>query len=212
MIGRHLSGTADDLFSNEVAKQADGILAAVGREDRLKSEGWRDGGAARERLTKQDWQSRVLVVGQNQMRELVPWTRRIPHPDRIHDVVVDAHDVRKMLASIPSPPLATVPGDEHMPAPTASKPNSRRAGALPKYDWEAAEEAFLRQVDDHGWPENQTNEDGWRSKADVERWVISLLTSKSRVDEELIAPGRSTAERYVGKWLGKYRSTKAHNS
>lgn len=50
----------------------------------------------------------------------------------------------------------------------------KRAGAKPKYDWDAAKEALLARIAKHGCPK-LTNEDGWRCQADVEQWLGAIL-------------------------------------
>lgn len=49
----------------------------------------------------------------------------------------------------------------------------RKRGAKAQYDWPAIEAAFNARVGEIGYPDDQ-NEDGWRSQADVERWIAAL--------------------------------------
>lgn len=75
-------------------------------------------------------------------------------------------------------------------------PRLSNAGAKPKFDWPAFEEAFLAEVQARGVP-SELNEKGWQSQADVVRFLQELAQR-----DGLDLPD-STAKPYAKKYLEK---------
>ena len=79
----------------------------------------------------------------------------------------------------------------------------RRRGAAPKYDWDVVEAAFLDRVSRDDWPESMDNEQGWRTKADVVRFVADLLSERSKGGDEV--PSNSSIKAHVDRMFDKHR-------
>ena len=79
--------------------------------------------------------------------------------------------------------------------------NRSKAGRKPKADWEFYEGLFLKEVDLRGfpWPGNS---EGWRSKADVGRFLLPLAQRDGKDVSE------STIKRHVDILFGKHASSR----
>lgn len=78
----------------------------------------------------------------------------------------------------------------------AAKPKSSKAGAKPKFDWPAYEEAFTAEVRARGVP-SALNDKGWQSQADLVRFLQDLAQR-----DGLELPD-STAKPYAKAFLAK---------
>ena len=81
------------------------------------------------------------------------------------------------------------------------KPPRRPAGALAKWDWSAFEESFVEEVKTRGFPD-KLNEEGWRTQADVARWVLDLPDFTRSGPAEL--PSLSTIKGYARRWMDNH--------
>jgi hypothetical protein len=86
----------------------------------------------------------------------------------------------------------------HTPVARPMQPAGRR-GAPPKADWSAIEEAFRREVAEHGMPD-ETNVDGWQRQADVERWLGDIL-----IREDVESVSEATLRRHAKDFLSRAR-------
>ncbi|MBB3288762.1 MULTISPECIES: hypothetical protein [unclassified Rhizobium] len=77
-------------------------------------------------------------------------------------------------------------------ADTATAKN--KSGAKPKYDWEEYERVFQQRVAEIGLPDPQ-NERGWRSKADVRRYLLNLAAKDNAF------PSDEQAKKYANDFL-----------
>jgi hypothetical protein len=78
-------------------------------------------------------------------------------------------------------------------------------GRPPKYDWEAYREAFKREVKIRGLPERNGGADGWRTQADVVKWVEDLIETEPGYER---LPDKSMIKKHVRNWI---REQMAHN-
>jgi hypothetical protein len=73
---------------------------------------------------------------------------------------------------------------------------SKRVGRRPKADWDAVEDALHLQMKSRGMI-GLDNDADWQIKADVERWVSTLLEARNEIVEE------STVREHVTKMLAR---------
>jgi hypothetical protein len=70
-----------------------------------------------------------------------------------------------------------------------------------RHPWAKCREAFFKTVEEMGGPTVDGGEDGWRTQADVERWIGAWMAK--RLGRE---PGEATIRRRARTWLGELAS------
>ena len=70
------------------------------------------------------------------------------------------------------------------------------AAVRAQYLWDRCRKAFIERVEEHGAPTIEGGEEGWRTQADVERWIIGYMGDNGGKE-----PGSSTARRYARIWM-----------
>jgi hypothetical protein len=91
------------------------------------------------------------------------------------------------------------PGDSRLFSVHAGKAQTNvNRGAPPKADWDAVDEAIRQEVETRGLPERD-GEKGWKTQADVERFVFEFLDARKE------PVGASTVKLRVQMALRKLR-------
>jgi len=74
------------------------------------------------------------------------------------------------------------------------------------YPWDWCQRDFLSKVEDDGAPTVDCDEDGWRTQADVERWVTDWMRERLGEKNE---PSVASIRRHVSEWLTLVRLKRA---
>jgi hypothetical protein len=113
---------------------------------------------------------KTILGNENENGAFKPFAGRTPY-------VVEAELSAVPEASANAPPL---------------EPRRRRG----LYPWEQCKIAFLKRAEQEGAPTNLGGEIGWRTQADVARWIADWMTKETGKE-----PGEATARRYARKLM-----------